>query len=162
MAATAQRLARENLPLQEFPQTSDRLAAMSQNLYELIRGRQLAVYPDTAMRLAATRCVAVESSRGLRIDKVKQSHKIDVMVALAMACFAAVQGGNQYGYDFQYKGWQPGYIDPDAKPTPPEQPSSANKRLNDLYRGLAGFGPSPPPATIPALPPRSKNPIWEW
>jgi Phage Terminase len=80
MASTAQRLAREGLPMEEYPQTVGNLSAMSQLLYELIRGRQLSVYPDAALRLAATRCVAVESSRGLRISKEKASHKIDCIV----------------------------------------------------------------------------------
>jgi hypothetical protein len=45
MAATAQRLTRENLPLEEFPQTSANLSAMSQNLYELIRSRHCRSIP---------------------------------------------------------------------------------------------------------------------
>ena len=42
------------------------------------------------MRLAICRAVAVESSRGWKISKHKQTHKIDVVVALAMAAYAAV------------------------------------------------------------------------
>jgi hypothetical protein len=156
MAATAQRLARENLPMEEFPQTSDRLAAMSQLLYELIRSRQLSVYPDTAMRLAAVRAVAVESSRGLRIDKAKQSHKIDVIIALAMACHAAVSGSGQYGCDFGYHAWSGEPDRDEPQPAEQQQPpasllctgdwwrfqqqqqptASANDRLHGLYGGL--------------------------
>ena len=43
------------------------------------------------MRTAIGRAVAVENSRGWRITKEKASHKIDVVVALAMACHACVQ-----------------------------------------------------------------------
>jgi hypothetical protein len=54
--------------------------------------------PDAAMRLAISRAVAVETSRGWRIAKEKQSHKIDVVVALAMSALAAVrsQGAGSY------------------------------------------------------------------
>jgi hypothetical protein len=39
------------------------------------------------------RAIAVETPRGWRIAKEKQSHKIDVVVALGMAALGAVQGG---------------------------------------------------------------------
>jgi hypothetical protein len=51
------------------------------------------------MRLAASRAVIVESSRGWRLDKLKQQHKIDVVVALSMACLAAVRGQAEPAYD---------------------------------------------------------------
>jgi hypothetical protein len=44
------------------------------------------------MRLAISRAVAIETPRGWRIAKEKQAHKIDVVVALAMACHAATLG----------------------------------------------------------------------
>ena len=91
MASTAQRLKRAHVPIEEFPQSVPNLTAASQNLFELVQGRNLLLYPDKAMRLAVSRAVAVESSRGWRISKEKQSHKIDVVVALAMACHAAVE-----------------------------------------------------------------------
>ena len=94
MQATAQRLTRAGLPIEEFPQSSPNLTAASQNLYELISGRNLVVYPDAPMRLAVSRAVAIETSRGWRITKEKQSHKIDVVVALGMACHAAVAMGS--------------------------------------------------------------------
>jgi phage terminase large subunit-like protein len=94
MAATAQRLTRAGMRIEEFPQTSGNLTIASQNLYELIQGRNLAVYPDAALRLAISRAVAVETSRGWRITKEKASHKIDVVVALGMAAHAAVTSEN--------------------------------------------------------------------
>jgi phage terminase large subunit-like protein len=93
MQSSAQRLARAGIPIEEFPQSVPNLTAASQNLYELITGRNLFAYPDPAMRLAVSRAVAIESSRGWRITKEKQSHKIDVVVALAMAAHAAVKMG---------------------------------------------------------------------
>jgi hypothetical protein len=93
MAAVAQRLANRRVPMVEFPQSVPNLTAASQNLYELVKGRNLVVYADDVIRLAVQRSVAVETSRGWRIAKEKQSHKIDVVVAMGMAALGAVQGG---------------------------------------------------------------------
>ena len=41
------------------------------------------------------RAVAIETTRGWRIAKDKASHKIDIVVALAQAAYAAVQKGEQ-------------------------------------------------------------------
>jgi phage terminase large subunit-like protein len=92
MASTAQRLQQAGVPMREFPQTSGGLTEIGNNLFELLKGRGLLVYPDAEVRLAVSRAVAVETSRGWRISKEKAAHKIDVVVALAMAAFAAVQG----------------------------------------------------------------------
>jgi hypothetical protein len=92
MAAVAQRLQAAGVPMREFPQTVGALTEIGTNLYDLIKGRSLVVYPDADMRLAISRAIAVETGRGWRISKEKQSHKIDVVVALAMAAHAAIQG----------------------------------------------------------------------
>ena len=91
MAAVAQRLLHQGVPMVEFPQSVGNLTAASQNLYELIKGQGLAVYRDDDIRRAVQRCVAIETTRGWRIAKDKQSHKIDIVVALAQAAYAAVQ-----------------------------------------------------------------------
>ena len=57
------------------------------------------LYPDAAMRLAISRAIVHESSRGWRLDKLKQNHKIDVIVALSMAALAAVRGQAEPYYD---------------------------------------------------------------
>jgi phage terminase large subunit-like protein len=98
MASTAQRLLRAGLPIEEFPQSSPNLTAASQNLYELIQSANLILYPDAAMRLAVSRAAAIETPRGWRISKLTQSHKIDMVVALAIACHAAVQGADSAFY----------------------------------------------------------------
>jgi phage terminase large subunit-like protein len=121
MQAVAQRLTAAGLPVEEFPQTSGNLTAASQNLYDLIQGNNLVLYADAPMRLAASRAVAVESSRGWRISKEKQSHKIDVIVALAMAAHAAVQGSGEPYYDQSYSGFQPDATD-DKNNKPDEVP----------------------------------------
>ena len=98
MAAVSQRLAKAHVKIEEFPQHSQpppsipNLTAATSNLFDLIQARQLVLYPDAGMRLAISRAIVTESSRGWKLDKLKQSHKIDVIVALSMACLAAIRG----------------------------------------------------------------------
>ena len=94
LVAVAQRLSAAGLPMIEFPQTVANLTEASTNLYDVVKGRNLIVYPDDDVRLAVSRCVALETTRGWRIAKEKASHKIDVVVALAQAALAAVQGAS--------------------------------------------------------------------
>jgi hypothetical protein len=110
----AQRLQKRGLPVREFPQTVPNLTLASQGLWELIESRGLILYPDAAMRLAASRAIAIETVRGWRIAKEKQSHKIDVIVALGMAAHGAVTAVEQtpprfgsYGRDGG--GWNGAY-----------------------------------------------------
>jgi len=91
MIASAQRLTREGLLMHEYPQTVSNLTEASQNLFDLIKGRNLSVYPDEAIRLAVSRAVAIETPRGWRLGKDKQTHKIDIVVALGMAALAATK-----------------------------------------------------------------------
>ncbi|MGA2264291.1 MAG: terminase TerL endonuclease subunit [Acidobacteriota bacterium] len=106
MVAVAQRLQRAGLQMTEFPQSVPNLTEASNNLYELIKSHNLVAYPDEQIRLAISRAVAVETSRGWRITKEKASHKIDVVVALAQACLGAVtnpgfvRAADDPGYSF--------------------------------------------------------------
>ena len=43
------------------------------------------------VRLSISRAIAKETPRGFQITKEKSTHKIDVVIALAMAAYAAVQ-----------------------------------------------------------------------
>jgi phage terminase large subunit-like protein len=104
LVAVAQRLTAAGLPMVEFAQSVPNLTEASTNLYELVKGRNLIAYSDDDLRLAISRCVALETSRGWRIAKEKQSHKIDVVVALAQACLGAVQMGQQgTGIDYAFQ-----------------------------------------------------------
>jgi hypothetical protein len=80
-----------------------RLTEASLNLFELVKGRNLIVYADADIRLAISRTVAIETARGWRIAKEKQSHKIDVVIALAQAALGAVRQG-QLRVEFGYIG----------------------------------------------------------
>ena len=89
--SSAQRLLAAGMPMVEFAQTQANLTEASSNLYELVKGRNIAVYPEAVVRLAVQRSIAVETTRGWRIAKEKASHKIDVVVALAQAALGAVR-----------------------------------------------------------------------
>ncbi len=96
MVDLATRLATEGLPMIEYPQTVPNLTQMGQNLFELIKGGNIKLYLDADMRRAAQHAVAVQNPRGWKISKEKASHKIDCIVALAMACLGAVECGNDW------------------------------------------------------------------
>jgi phage terminase large subunit-like protein len=100
LQAVAQRLAREGLPMQEWPQSVPNLTASGTALYEAVKGQTLRVYPDAAVRLAVGRAVALATSRGWRLAKEQASHRIDVVVALALAVHAALEAGPRVPIDF--------------------------------------------------------------
>jgi phage terminase large subunit-like protein len=99
LVSVAQRLAKASIPIEEYAQTVPNLTAATSNLFDLIQARQLVLHPDAAMRLSVSRAIIVESGRGWRLDKLKQAHKIDVIVALSMAALAAVRGQDKPFYD---------------------------------------------------------------
>lgn len=101
MAASSQRLRREGVPMQEYAQSASNLTAVAENLFTLIKGGNVLAYPDAAM----SRGCAVEGARGWKIAKEKQSHRIDIIVALAMAALACVKAQNKPGYDPTFSGW---------------------------------------------------------
>jgi hypothetical protein len=105
MVASAQRLASQGVKMEEFPQSVPNLTAASQNLFELLQGRTLILYPNADIRLAMSRAIAIETARGWRIAKEKQNHKIDVVIALAMSALASVRSPGESNYDSQYIGW---------------------------------------------------------
>jgi phage terminase large subunit-like protein len=134
MVAVAQRLTKAGVKMVEYPQSSPNLTAASQNLYELIKGGNLIAYPDAAIRLAVSRAVAIESPRGWRIAKEKQSHKIDVVVALAMAALAAVQNPSRYDSSYDWV-----YGDPADVGEPVMQcDNDYQRRLRNLYIASGG------------------------
>ena len=59
LQASAQRLAKAGVRIEEFPQSPANLTLASQNLYGLIQGQSIVLYPDAGMRLAASRAVAI-------------------------------------------------------------------------------------------------------
>src|SRR5262249_30192245 len=79
--------------VQEFPQTVPNTTVMGEELYSLIKNKNIVSYPDSELQAHITNATGVETARGFRIAKEKSSKKIDLAVALAMACCAALQAG---------------------------------------------------------------------
>jgi phage terminase large subunit-like protein len=77
----------------EFPQTVSNTTIMGEELYSLIKGKNIIAYPDSDIRTHVLNAVGIETPRGFRIAKEKTSKKIDLAVALAMAICAALQAG---------------------------------------------------------------------
>ncbi len=98
----------------EFPQTVGNMTDAGQALYDAVKHKVLKLYSDDELRREAKFAVGKETARGMRIVKEKASHKIDAIVALAMAvCGASAHGDlkargshlslgivtDQFGYD---------------------------------------------------------------
>jgi hypothetical protein len=105
MVASAQRLRADFIPMWEYAQSVPGLTETSQNLYELIKSNSIVVYPDADIRLAMSRAIAKEGVRGWHIVKAKQTHKIDVVVALSMAALCAAQYGSHRGNEPWFGSW---------------------------------------------------------
>jgi phage terminase large subunit-like protein len=95
--AMAQRLSRAGVPMIEWPQTPGNLGLMAGNLLDLITRKHIASYPSDELRNAVSKTIIVESERGMRLGKAKQSDRVDPVIALAMACVAAVNKGGEPG-----------------------------------------------------------------
>jgi phage terminase large subunit-like protein len=94
-ASLIQRLQRNGFgsAITEYPQTPENLTVMTEELFRLITSRNLIAYADPEIMSHVLNAVTLDSSRGVRLAKEKASRKIDLCVALAMACAAAVEHG---------------------------------------------------------------------
>ena len=88
--SSIQRLKAAGLPTEEFPQTVSNTTRMGQVMYDLLKGKNLVLFEDDDLRQQAMNTIAIETPRGFRIAKEKASKKIDAVVALSMACVAAL------------------------------------------------------------------------
>jgi hypothetical protein len=89
MVRSAATLTKAGVPMVEYPQTTGNLTTSTTDLYDLVRDRRLAVYPDAELRQHVLNAVAVATPRGWRLAKEKSSKKIDGAVALSFACVGA-------------------------------------------------------------------------
>jgi phage terminase large subunit-like protein len=87
-----QRLAAKGVIVQEFPQTISNCVQMGQTLYTLVTDKNLIAYENAELKEHITNAVAQETDRGLRMVKGTTRKKIDLGIALAMACVSAIQG----------------------------------------------------------------------
>jgi hypothetical protein len=143
LVAVSQRLVKAGLPMVEFPQSVPNLTEASTNLYEVLKGRSLEVYPDDGNRLSISRAVALETSRGWRIAKEKVSHKIDFVVALAQAALGAVQAqGSEPGLLTWYRER---FEAPISAPGANGEPEESNELVDEYERIRDGIE-NPEPA----------------
>jgi len=106
------------LPIREFPQTTGNCTIIDQTLFELLTGLNLILYPSDDLRQQALSTVAVENPRGWRIAKEKTSRKIDAIVALSMACVAAMAHRGEIQSRVARPFNQSVHVTPTIKPTP--------------------------------------------
>ena len=113
------------LPINEFPQTSGNTTRMGQTLFDLLKGRNIRLYPAPELRQQALSTVAIENQRGWRVAKEKTSKHIDAIVALAMASVVALEAvsrARSYGLTWGRDdgGGQGGFVTPSRLyPAPP-------------------------------------------
>jgi phage terminase large subunit-like protein len=93
---SAELLAADGLPMVEFPQSPERMANASENLYRLIEGGLLAHDGDPLLRAHVVAGVTKETERGWRLVKdPRLSRPIDALIALAMAAMPAAAGAQR-------------------------------------------------------------------
>jgi len=86
----SQDLRKENIEMVELPQTPGNTVSFSQCLYNLIKSQRINFYDSEEIRLSLINCKVKYSDRGWRIVKKSGTKKIDLAIALAMACYGAV------------------------------------------------------------------------
>ena len=86
----SQDLRKENINMVELPQTQSNCIAFSQCLFDLIKSIKISFYQSEEIRLSLINCKVIYSGRGWRIVKKSGTKKIDLAIALAMACYGAV------------------------------------------------------------------------
>ena len=79
--------------------TLGHLTSATENLLSLFTTKGLRLYPHGDLRERCLNSITVESAKGIRLAKEKQSAKIDACAALSFACLAAVQAGRPLSLD---------------------------------------------------------------
>ena len=88
---SAATLKNSRLKMQEYPQTVGNTVEMSETLSDLLHNHRLMLYPDRVVRQHLLNAQVKETQRGWRIVKRKANRKIDLTIALALACQGAQQ-----------------------------------------------------------------------
>ena len=87
------------LVVEEFPQTITNTTVMGETLFDLVKNRNLIAYASSELQDHVTNAIGIETERGVRMVKKKSSKKIDLAIALSMACVGAVQIGEVLDVD---------------------------------------------------------------
>lgn len=80
-----ERLTQKGVKIEEFAQTVGNLTLAGNALFDLIKQRQLVVYPCDDLRAHALNAQARQTARGIRLVKDKATRKIDAAIGLAIA-----------------------------------------------------------------------------
>jgi len=88
-ARSAATMKNAGIKMMEFPQTVSNTCEMSETLSDLLHNQRLLLYADKTVRQHLLNARVKETQRGWRLVKAKASRKIDLTVALALACLGA-------------------------------------------------------------------------
>ena len=97
----AQDLRKENINMVELPPSQENCIAFSQCLLNLIKSQGIDFYKSEEIRLSLLHCRVFYTGRGWRIVKKSGTKKIDLAIALAMACYGAVTNPEEPGMSEQ-------------------------------------------------------------
>jgi len=87
-----QRLTARGVNIKEFPQTVTNCTQMGSTLFTLVNNKNLVTYESSELKEHVTNAVGKESPRGVQMIKSKASKKIDLAIALSMACVSVICG----------------------------------------------------------------------
>ncbi len=97
---TMVRLRKAGIKCEEITQNNSTMTAASQTLYDLLKWKNLLCYPDDELKAHVQNAVAQQEAKGFRIVRQGKSKNavgprkpIDGVVALAMACYRALNSG---------------------------------------------------------------------
>ncbi|MBA7494690.1 hypothetical protein ES702_05267 [subsurface metagenome] len=99
---SAEILRGQGIRLERFDQTPKRLTYMSQNLYSLLKDGNIVLYKDKQLRSHVEAATVKESEGGWRIVKKKSTSKIDLCIALSMACVGAIESPSYSGRPMRF------------------------------------------------------------
>lgn len=106
---SAKTLQDKGLMMTEYPQTVDNLVKMAETLQGLLKTAGLMLYENAELRQHLLSAKVKEHTRGWRLVKGRQTKKIDLAIALAMACQAATEifmlGKDRYFSPAQLRGY---------------------------------------------------------
>ena len=102
MSRSATTLIRDDIRMQEYPQSTGNLTKMAE--LDLLKGQNLVLYRSKELREHALNTVAIETTRGWRLAKEKSAKKIDSTIALAMAAQAGLDFGKAQLHEADFDG----------------------------------------------------------
>lgn len=97
MTLFAQQLAESGLPMEPFPQSGDRMVRATETFQRLVLQTRLRHGADRVLDEQLAGVAVSETERGVRISKRKSADRIDVVIAMIMACDVFSEEENEGG-----------------------------------------------------------------